>query len=66
MKLPYAPNENQNREEEQRCLDEVKKIIEQRRADSKDVGAIIIEPITGYGNYAATPLFYKGLRLLAQ
>ena len=66
IKLPYAPNENQNREDEQRCLDEVQKIIEQRRGDSKDVGAIIIEPVTAYGNYAAAPSFYKSLRLLAQ
>lgn len=66
LKLPFAPNERVNAEEEQRCLDEAKRIIEQRRAESKDVGAIIIEPVTGYGNYAAAPSFYKSLRRMAK
>ena len=64
--LPYAANEQANEEEVQRCLDEARLIIEQRRAHSDDVGAIIIEPVTGYGNYAAAPSFYKGLRALAK
>ena len=66
MILPYAANEQANEEEVQRCLDEARLIIEQRRANSDDVGAIIIEPVTGYGNYAAAPSFYKGLRALAK
>ena len=64
--LPYAANEQANEEEVQRCLDEARLIIEQRRAHSQDVGAIIIEPVTGYGNHAAAPSFYKGLRALAK
>lgn len=65
LKLPYAANEAANRDEEQRCLDAVKEIIQQRRADSKDVGAMIIEPVSSYGNHAAAPSFYKSLRRLA-
>ena len=64
--LPFAANERANQEEEQRCLDETMRIIEQRRAESKDVGAIIIEPVTSYGNYAAAPSFYKSLRRMAK
>ena len=64
--LPFAQNEAANESEVQRCLDEARLIIEQRRAQSQDVGAIIIEPVTGYGNYAAAPSFYKGLRAIAK
>lgn len=57
-----AEHEHANRNEEDRCLDEIRKIIKQRRDAKSDVATIIIEPITGFENQMATPYFYKRLR----
>ena len=65
MTYPLAQNERANVEEEDRCLAAAKQMIEQRRADGKDVAAIIIEPISSFKTQQATPRFYKLLRALA-
>ena len=65
LKYPLAPNEHHNAAEEERSLDAVRKIIRERRDAKKDVGAIIIEPITAYNNKMATPNFYRKLRQIA-
>jgi len=57
-----AQFEHENRAEEDRCLDEIRKIVKTRRDAKKDVAAIIIEPITAFENAMATPYFYKRLR----
>ena len=49
MTYPLAQNERANIEEEDRCLEAAKKIIEERRADGRDVAAMIIEPISSFG-----------------
>lgn len=43
----------------------VSELIKSKRAAGKDVGAIIIEPITSLGNHQATPSYYKKLRKIA-
>lgn len=50
MRYPMAEFEHENREEEDRCLDAIRKIIKERLDLKKDVGAIIIEPITAFEN----------------
>lgn len=60
-----AEFEHENRAEEDRCLHAVRDIIKQRRDNRKEVGTIIIEPITSYKNQMATPYFYKRLREIA-
>jgi 4-aminobutyrate aminotransferase / (S)-3-amino-2-methylpropionate transaminase len=65
MQYPMAEFAHENRAEEDRCLDEIRKIIKQRRDIRKDVGAIIIEPISAFENQMATPYFYKRLRDIA-
>ena len=59
---PLSSNEHTNKAEEDRCLDELKKIITDRKSSGTDVAALIIEPITGLNNMIATPYFYKKLR----
>ena len=54
-----AEYEHENKKEEDRCLDEVKRIISERKGQGKDVAALIIEPITGINNQIATPYFYR-------
>ena len=66
MKYPMAQFEHENRAEEDRCLDEIRKIITQRRDQKKDVSALIIEPVTSLNNQMATPYFYKRLRVIAK
>jgi 4-aminobutyrate aminotransferase/(S)-3-amino-2-methylpropionate transaminase len=60
-----AQFEHENRAEEDRCLEEIRKTIVQRRDQRKDVAAIIIEPISAFENQMATPYFYKRLRQIA-
>lgn len=60
-----ADFEHENRNEEDRCLDQVRSIIKERRETKRDVGAIIIEPITSYNNAMATPYYYRKLRQIA-
>lgn len=66
IKYPMAKHESENKAEEDRCLQAVRDIIKQRRDSKKDVGAIIIEPITAYENHMATPYFYRTLRKIAR
>lgn len=65
MTYPLAQNERANIEEEDRCLQAAKNLIEERRASGRDVAAIIIEPISSFKNMQATPTYYKKLRSLA-
>ena len=60
-----ADFEHENRAEEDRCLDAVRKIIKTRLDLKKNVAAMIIEPVTAFENHMATPYFYKRLRQLA-
>lgn len=66
LKFPYANYEKENREEEDRCLDYVRNLIKERRDTSKDIAAIIIEPITSFNNKIATPYYFKRLRSIAK
>ena len=62
IQFSMAQFEHENKAEEDRCLEEVRKIIKARRDQKKDVAAIIIEPITAYENRMATPYYYRKLR----
>ena len=66
LKYPIYEYEHQNAEEENRCVEGVKKIIEAKRSEGGAVGAIIIEPISSFNNQMATPNFYRKLRALAK
>ena len=62
LRYPYADHEHENRQEEDRCLESVRRIIGQRKDKNNNVGAIIIEPISQFNNMFATPYFFKRLR----
>jgi len=66
LELPYAQNERANVAEEERCLEQTRKTIQERRASGKDVAAMIVEPISGLEMRSATPSFFKSLRRLAK
>ena len=46
LKYPLSHYEHENKAEEDRCLDAVSALINSRGAEGKDIGAMIIEPIT--------------------
>lgn len=50
MRYPMAEFEHENRAEEDRCLENIRKTIKERRDLRKDVAAIIIEPISAFEN----------------
>jgi 4-aminobutyrate aminotransferase/(S)-3-amino-2-methylpropionate transaminase len=64
MKYPFAGNDKANKEEEDRCVAIFEDMIKQKRAENKDIGAVIIEPITNFENKMATPVFYKRVRAI--
>ena len=66
ISYPYAKHEHANIAEEERCFEAAHKLIEERRAAGKDVAAIIVEPISSLEMRAATPNFFKKLRVLAK
>lgn len=66
LEMPYSQHEKANQAEEERCLDQARRAVQERRAAGKDVAAMIVEPISGLEMHSATPSFYKGLRKLAK
>lgn len=64
LRYPIAEHEHFNNAEEDRCLQEVERIIHSKGTWG-DVGAIIVEPISAINSQMATPRFYRGLRNLA-
>ena len=66
MQYPMAQFEHENRDEEEFCLQETRRLIEAAKARNQDVAAMIIEPISARNNVQATPLFYKRLRAMAK
>ena len=65
-KYPYAKNEHANIAEEERCFEQARQLVNERRSAGKDVAAIIVEPISSLEMRSATPNFYKKLRNLAK
>jgi 4-aminobutyrate aminotransferase/(S)-3-amino-2-methylpropionate transaminase len=65
-RYPYNRFESQNRAEEDKCLDAIRKMIASNKATNSDIGAIMIEPVSAFENKFASPSFYKSLRLLAK
>ncbi|XP_033630525.1 4-aminobutyrate aminotransferase, mitochondrial-like [Asterias rubens] len=59
LQYPLEDFEAENRAEEDRCLKEVARQIEESRAKTRDVAALIIEPIQGEGgdNHASSYFF---------
>ena len=62
VKYPLEAHVKENTAEENRCLDETRKLLK----DGKPrVVGLMVEPLQGAnGNYFASPNFYKGLRAL--
>lgn len=65
LKYPLNSYGEENRQEEERCLEETEKIIIANKAASP-VAAMIIEPIQAEGgDYHASPDFFRKLRAMA-
>jgi 4-aminobutyrate aminotransferase/(S)-3-amino-2-methylpropionate transaminase len=63
LKYPLKDFESDNRKEEDRCLAEVERMIEEWRNKGSPVAGLIVEPIQGEGgDNHATPYFFKRLR----
>ena len=65
-KYPYNRFEAENIVEEEKCLDAIRQMIAENKANNSDIGAIMIEPVSAFENKFASPKFYKSLRLLAK
>mmetsp|Transcript_24533 Transcript_24533/g.38046 ORF Transcript_24533/g.38046 Transcript_24533/m.38046 type:complete len:216 (-) Transcript_24533:332-979(-) len=66
VKYPMATFEKHNRAEENRCLEVVKNLVQTQKDSGKEVGAIIVEPISSFDNHLATPYFYREVRRYAK
>merc|ERR1711879_1106050 len=63
LRYPLNENEEYNIAEEQRCLDAVRSIFEEREAQGRPVAGMIVEPILSEGgDLHASPVFFKNLQ----
>ncbi|XP_033117776.1 4-aminobutyrate aminotransferase, mitochondrial-like isoform X2 [Anneissia japonica] len=63
LKYPLDMHLAENRAEEDRCLAEVQRLIDEYAAKGRDVAGLIVEPIQAEGgDNHATPYFFQGLR----
>lgn len=61
-KYPLAAHEQENKQEDQRCLSNVEQLIHEYK-DKAPVAAMIVEPIQSEGgDFHASPEFFQGLR----
>jgi 4-aminobutyrate aminotransferase/(S)-3-amino-2-methylpropionate transaminase len=66
-RYPLDANVEHNKAEEQRCLDEVKRIFQTRSQEKRPVAGIIIEPVLSEGgDLHASANFFKGLQRLCK
>ena len=66
LKYPLYSFNQENKQEEDRWLAEVRRIIEAKQRGNWPVGAMIVEPIAFLGNTVATPYYYQQLRAIAK
>jgi len=63
LKYPLEENVEANRAEEERCIAAVEETIERQKAVSRDIAAVIVEPIQAEGgDNHASPYFFRRLR----
>lgn len=64
LKYPLDAHVDENRAEEQRCLDALEKVFQDQ---PNRVAAVIVEPIQGEGgDRHATPFFFQGVRRITE
>ncbi|EOA86054.1 uncharacterized protein SETTUDRAFT_169421 [Exserohilum turcica Et28A] len=64
LKYPLAEHEAENRQEEQRCLDETERLIKEYHNPPV---AVVVEPVQSEGgDNHATPFFFRGLRAITK
>lgn len=65
LKYPLDEHEEENRKEEDKCLDNVRELIGEWKTKDHPVVGIIVEPIQSEGgDYHATPYFFKQLQTI--
>ncbi|KAL1915169.1 uncharacterized protein VTP21DRAFT_7650 [Calcarisporiella thermophila] len=63
LKYPLKDYEQENADEEARCLEQVETIIKSRKTGESPVAALVVEPIQSEGgDNHASPAFFQGLR----
>eukprot|EP00756_Hemistasia_phaeocysticola_P036429 Hpha_TRINITY_DN16641_c2_g7::TRINITY_DN16641_c2_g7_i1::g.178384::m.178384/K13524/ABAT; 4-aminobutyrate aminotransferase / (S)-3-amino-2-methylpropionate transaminase len=63
LKYPLEENVEANRAEEERCIAALEEIIKAQKAVSRDIAAVIVEPIQAEGgDNHATPHFFQRVR----
>ncbi|KAK0398485.1 hypothetical protein QR680_002614 [Steinernema hermaphroditum] len=64
---PLEKHEAHNQKQDEQCLAEVRRLIETRKKEQRDVAAVIVEPIQSEGgDHHASPKFFKGLQSICK
>jgi len=63
LRYPLESHQDHNQREEQRCLDEVRRIFQCRLEEGRPVAGVIVEPVLSEGgDLHASPEFFKNLQ----
>ncbi|CAD5218957.1 unnamed protein product [Bursaphelenchus okinawaensis] len=66
-KYPLVKHESYNKRQDKECLEDVKRLIEQRKKEKRDVAAVLIEPIQSEGgDYHASNEFFTELQKICK
>ena len=66
MQYPFALHAKANAAEEDRCVEVLKNLIADQKAAGSHVAALVIEPMSSFGQEMATPNFYRKVLALAK
>jgi len=67
LKYPLEQFEKENAEEEQRCIDEMRRLMIEAKENGRPVAAVIIEPIQAEGgDNHASPHFFREVRKITK
>jgi len=67
LNYPLDEYAEENREEEYRCLDEIRNLVQQYNSEGKYVAGVLVEPVQSEGgDNHASPEFFQALQMLCK
>lgn len=66
-KYPLVKHEDHNKQQDEKCLENVRQLVASRKKENRDVAAVIVEPIQSEGgDFHASSEFFHGLQKICK